>query len=409
MTDRPDLLDRYSPLFPPPEQPYDGLLRRRDRKRRNRRIAAGAIGLAVGLITILVGTSLIQTAPAPSTPSPSTTVTQPPTGELPPLLHPGEELQVTDAGLVALPPEGGIARELVPCKLPCKDIIDPAISADGRWVVYLKWLCHPGHQCESGGIWFANAFEKRELTYPCDPGAECFFSHWIWSRSGATLAIAHAGDHQEVLTFDPAGGAWSVVARPDHEVSKLVWSPDARLAYVDGTLTLVDLDTGETSVLADDVGQVENIAWSPDGTRIVLDTFLNDRNRIVVVGADGSNPAVLLVDQGAPQGPGAPAWSPDGTRIAYVTTPQKEGFTLGHFMFEIWVIAPDGSDPALVFHGRCCIDSWEGPVWSPDGARIAFYDDVDTAFSLATWLVVNADGSGEPGTIPQSEVMGWRP
>jgi Tol biopolymer transport system component len=416
MNDRPDLLERYAPLFAPPRQPFDGLLRRRDRKRRNRRIAAGAIGLAVGLTTILVGTSLTRTAPAPSTPTPapsqssapsptpSTTVTQPPTGELPPLLHPGEALQVTDAGLVALPPEGGIQRVLVDCKLPCKDIFDPAISADGRWVVYVKWMCHRGHQCESGGLWYANALEKRQLISPCDAGQECFFAHWVWSRVGATLAIVNVGDQSEVLTFDPVSGGFAFIARPEQEVSKLVWAPDGRLVYVAGALTIVDPGTGDLSVIADGVGEVENIAWSPDGTRIAYDAFLHDRNQIVVVGVDGSNPTVL-VDQEEPEGPGAPAWSPDGTRIAYVNTPQKEGVNGGHFSFEVWVIGADGSNRTRLFHGRCCIGDWRAPRWSPDGSRIAFFDDVDTDYG--TYLVVDSDGSGEVSTIPEAEALGW--
>jgi Tol biopolymer transport system component len=156
--------------------------------------------------------------------------------------------------------------------------------------------------------------------------------------------------------------------------------------------------------VADGVGEVENIAWSPDGTRLAYDTFLDDRNQIVVVGVDGSNPTVL-VDQDSPEGPGAPAWSPDGTRIAYVTTPQKEGAAGAHFSFEVWVIGADGSNPARIFHGQCCIGDWRGPRWSPDGSQIAFFDDVDTAYG--TWLVVNADGSGEVSTIPEAEALTW--
>jgi hypothetical protein len=47
MSDRFDVLERYAPLFDGPEAPLEVFLRRRDRKRRNQRIAAGAVGIAV--------------------------------------------------------------------------------------------------------------------------------------------------------------------------------------------------------------------------------------------------------------------------------------------------------------------------------------------------------------------------
>ena len=56
------------------------------------------------------------------------------------------------------------------------------------------------------------------------------------------------------------------------------------------------------------------------------------------------------------------------------------------------MIGADGSEPTRLFHGGCCIGDWDGPVWSPDGRQIAFFDDVDVDYG--TWLVVNADGIG---------------
>ncbi len=137
----------------------------------------------------------------------------------------------------------------------------------------------------------------------------------------------------------------------------------------------------------------------------MLDDLLAGRDRVVVMNADGSDQRVL-VDQGGPQGPGAPAWSPDGTRIAYVTTPGSIGQNRGHFSFEVWVIGADGSERTRLFHGDCCIGDWDGPVWSPDGRRIAFFDDVDVGYG--TWLVVNADGTGAPTEIDELEVKSWR-
>jgi hypothetical protein len=44
-------------------------------------------------------------------------------------------------------------------------------------------------------------------------------------------------------------------------------------------------------------------------------------------------------------------------------------------------------------------------VWSPDGNRIAFYDDVDVRYG--TWLAVNADGTGSPEQVDDVVVDAW--
>ncbi len=47
-----DVLERFAPLFEAPEPSFEGFLRRRDRTRRNQRIAAGAVGMAVFLASV---------------------------------------------------------------------------------------------------------------------------------------------------------------------------------------------------------------------------------------------------------------------------------------------------------------------------------------------------------------------
>ena len=66
-----DALDRYAPLFSPPDRSFDGFLRRRDRKRRNERIGALALAFVVALVA--VGGAVLAfrraTREVPATPS----------------------------------------------------------------------------------------------------------------------------------------------------------------------------------------------------------------------------------------------------------------------------------------------------------------------------------------------------
>jgi hypothetical protein len=57
MSDRFDVLERFAPMFEPPEPSFERFLRRRDRKRRNQRIAAGVVGIAVFLAAAWIVTS----------------------------------------------------------------------------------------------------------------------------------------------------------------------------------------------------------------------------------------------------------------------------------------------------------------------------------------------------------------
>jgi Tol biopolymer transport system component len=138
------------------------------------------------------------------------------------------------------------------------------------------------------------------------------------------------------------------------------------------------------------------MSWSPDGRQLAL----GSHGGIIVVNADGSDRRVL-VDHGSPGPEGA--WSPDGTKIAYARTPGSAYRS----SLELWVIGADGSDPTRLFHGECCLlDLWWGPIWSPDGQRIGFYDDAgDVPFGSE--LTVNVDGSGSPEVVDDVVVDGW--
>ena len=60
MSDRFDVMERFEPLFEAPEPSFERFIRRRDRRRRNQRISAGVVGIAVFLAAI----ALISSSPS---------------------------------------------------------------------------------------------------------------------------------------------------------------------------------------------------------------------------------------------------------------------------------------------------------------------------------------------------------
>ena len=367
---------------------------RRARRRLTRTAVLGFACVALVVGVAIGGANLVLSSP--SVPAlPNLTTDEEPSGDLHPILRDGE-VMIQDVGsgqLEALDPSTGVRRTILDCEDQCGRIFGYAISADGRWLAY--YLTCGGSCPPETGIWVTNALgDEHQLT---QGGSG---QPWAWSPRGSTLAASVSSG---LLTIDPRTGDRTTVATPA-PVEALAWSLDGtEIVYAANGLESVDLDSGEITELAD-ARNVDSIAWSPDGSRIVVDDFRGERNQIIVLNRDGSDQRVL-VDQGAPQGPSAPAWSPDGTSIAYVTTPGKVVGNQGHFSFEVWVIGADGSDATRLFHGDCCIGDWRGPVWSPDGTRIAFFDDVDTEYG--TWLVVDADGTGSHESIDEIEVQTW--
>jgi len=91
--DRFEVLERLTPMFEAPKAPFEGFLRRRERKRRNQRIAAGFVGIAVFVASVWIVTT---GGPSDRTLTPSATGQVGPTGAP----HP------VGVGLLGLPPEG---------------------------------------------------------------------------------------------------------------------------------------------------------------------------------------------------------------------------------------------------------------------------------------------------------------
>jgi Tol biopolymer transport system component len=176
-------------------------------------------------------------------------------------------------------------------------------------------------------------------------------------------------------------------------------------------------------------------AWSPDGTHVAFTSFVNANGTghadVYVAGADGTGLTRLTSDTAIAKS--APAWSPDGTAIAYL------GSTGG--LTDVWIVpvaggpgrrlntsggqkiglawSPAGGpllttevsstgqlvvavDPAT--GAETTLAQGHGPVWSPDGSRIAYSD---AANRLA---VMNADGSS-PRELSdlQSNGPAWSP
>jgi dipeptidyl aminopeptidase/acylaminoacyl peptidase len=172
--------------------------------------------------------------------------------------------------------------------------------------------------------------------------------------------------------------------------------------------------TGVTQ-LTNSPGSERQPAWSPDGQKIV---FSSERDgifagpmapapKIYVMNADGSGQTRLTSGTTVDV---SPSWSADGSKIVFsraerTCTPTPDGGQVCEFPYQLYVMNGDGSGLTQITNNGA---QNLGPVWSPDGQKIAFGSS-RPGYDVYS---INPDGSAEASltTDPAvDEYPDWSP
>lgn len=179
------------------------------------------------------------------------------------------------------------------------------------------------------------------------------------------------GPIASLYAVDPDGS--DRVLLLDCDTIRPSWSPDgSRLAFTlrmaDGSWQVATMaaDGSDLQVVTSGPGIHEIPSWAPDGSWLAYDfSPLQDledpafRTTIWRIGADGSDPALL----GDPEAfDTEPRMSPDGTRVAFVRWYPDDGWTNRVILRDI----ETGEERPLTSQAR----SFEHPEWSPEGRWI---------------------------------------
>ncbi|MET0808786.1 MAG: hypothetical protein ABWX93_08535 [Pseudoxanthomonas sp.] len=111
-------------------------------------------------------------------------------------------------------------------------------------------------------------------------------------------------------------------------------------------------------------------APSPDGTRIVFSA----QGALWVMPVAGGEPVRITEP---PLQPAAPVWSPDGAAIAF------QNFS-AQGSYHIWTVAPDGSRATEITRGP---NDDRDPDWLPDGSGLVFSSDRSNDGKYKIWRV----------------------
>jgi dipeptidyl aminopeptidase/acylaminoacyl peptidase len=287
-----------------------------------------------------------------------------------------------------------------------RNINDPQISPDGKWVAYVLGTTDAKEDKSSSHIWMIgiDGQNDRQITFSQESE-----SNPRWSPDGKYLSFTSA--------------------RPGKARGNQIW--------------LLDRNGGEAWQMTDFKGRLQGYEWSPDAKRLALvigdpdpeaepgpspqpgatatprvpKPIVIDRYRYKQDGQgyllSGRHTYVYIYDIATKKldrlttgkwDESSPAWSPDGTRIAFMSNhgddPDRDP-TAQLFVAEAKAGATEKAlTPASVRAGR------GRPEWSPDSKWIAFIDGDEKkygAYNMDHLSLVATDGSAAPIRLKASE------
>jgi len=308
------------------------------------------------------------------------------------LSHPRHSLLLVAAFIVCALPLSAAERPLrVDDLFQIKDVSDPQLSPDGRFVAYTVRTLDAKKDRADRDIYMAPLEGGEPLRLTSSKKAE---STPRFSPDGEWIAFlsSREGGHAAVFLLSRRGGEAVKLTSYKADVSELAWSPDSkRLALV-----MSDEDPDAPLVPEDDEESVEpkktakpivlrRVQFKRDG-----EGYLRELRSHVHVFDVAKKTSFQLTS--GPFDDSEPAWSPDGERIAFVSNRTLPDPDLSQNKDVFVVAAKEGEVPRGVETGPSEASS---PVWSPDGQWLAFVaggDPKDMWYGASHLALVPAAG-----------------
>lgn len=263
-----------------------------------------------------------------------------------------------------------------------KGIVGPQLSPDGKRIVFQAlnqlWLLEIGKKKPTQ--------LTNDLYYKCDPA---------WSPDGKRIAYSSdKGGTEDLYIMDLASGTETRVAQlPTSAEVSAAWSPDGtKLAYQrqDGSTWTIDLASGNTQQVIAPLFAPSKPSWSKNGKTIAVSAlkpytrrFREGNSEMLTVDLATGN---LTYTEFAPfkststRGEDGPVYSPDGASVAFV-------------MDSLLYIRDVDANGVMTGKAKQLNDEvTDAPSWSGDGKTLLY-------LSNGQLRLISRKG-GSPETVP---------
>ena len=295
--------------------------------------------------------------------------------------------------------ETGERRQLTHPRRPTLGDTHPAVSPDGKWIVFRHTVAL-----------FGNELHKLRLTRNLDPVGEprrltpgsLDGSYPTWTPDSKTILFsamvgslwelrADQGSRPAALPFVGVDGIMPVVSQPRpgrparmvyarRFTDMRIWRIDTPAAGVPASLPPVI--SAVSSTRHDWMPQI-----SPDGHRVVFGSDRSGEGEIWAADVDGAN-AVQLTSLHGPPGTGYPHWSPDGKWIVF------------HSDKDVYLVSSTAGQSRNLTH-HPALDSF--PSFSRDGKWIYFTSNRTGQDRI--WKMPASGGD----SVPVTDCVGYAP
>lgn len=200
----------------------------------------------------------------------------------------------------------------------------------------------------------------------------------VWSPDGTQIAFfSRRLGHWALFTMNPDGRGHATLTDNTVFPSLASWSPDgSQIAFNPWHNTAsppyiakVNADGSNYTELTNGEESDFDPVWSPQGDTILFTSWRSGSLQIYRMNEDGTEQQALTTSIG---GNSDPVWSTDGKKIVFVSwrdSDNPEECRDSECNFEIYTMDADGSNQTRITDHPS--EDW-GPVWSPDGKKIAF-------------------------------------
>lgn len=281
--------------------------------------------------------------------------------------------------------------------LDFEQVADPEISPDGSQIVYTRRFVNKLEDRFDAALWIMSADGSKNRFLAKGSDAR-------WSPDGTRIAYLGQGDPRGTQVFVrwmDAEGATSQITRVDQAIGDVRWSPDGKT--IGFSMFVPDVKTWHIDMPAAPPGA----HWTPAPKYETDLHYRQDRRgfttpgylRLFAVSADGGTPREITHGEwsvGARfDGQTTTVdwdWSPDGRTIAVAAIDDPKPDTVYRTSSILAVDVATGAKHRLTAQNG----SWNDPVYSPDGRKIAFsgYPTTPSSYQAAELYVMNADGTG---------------